>query len=92
MREELQDLFYELHTSQRRAVVWEEVRTPRLRRLRDAVAAGLVPLFEDLGGGRAQLVHLSYQELSRWSAADPEVLKMQYSNALRRSEAPREEN
>ena len=36
---------------------------------RGAVSAGRVPLFEDLGGGRAQLVHLSYQEVTGASGA-----------------------
>ena len=34
-----------------------------MKTLAEAVTAGYVPLFEDLGGGKAQLVHLSYQEL-----------------------------
>ena len=46
------------------ALEWDAVKTTRpIDALRKAVGAGYVPLFEDLGGGKAQLVHLSYQEL-----------------------------
>merc|ERR1719359_522747 len=60
----LQDLFYSLHCDQLRALEWKKVAgTKVMETLAKAVNAGYVPLFEDLGGGKAQLVHLSYQEL-----------------------------
>ena len=56
--------FYGLHCDQLRALEWKKVVGNEIMgTLAEAVTAGYVPLFEDLGGGKAQLVHLSYQEL-----------------------------
>merc|ERR1719271_437456 len=64
LRMQLQDLFYGLHCDQLRALEWKKVVGNEIMgTLAEAVTAGYVPLFEDLGGGKAQLVHLSYQEL-----------------------------